>query len=212
MKQALRELRRLSRARINYGSLVEAFIMNKELLKTLQVTQNTPCRCGLMGCVLETYDPLWVVKLTGDPYEVRLFEVLRDENIQTGFVKFKKIYPLENDTFIIVKQKVMPFNDLVLSTTLQAFASKYSEFIKTYYQEMSDVGKNQKSLNQKSLDAAFLVISEYSFEEITEIFDSLQRLSHLGYKVTDIGLSNLGFTDENQPVLYDAQIESLLPP
>lgn len=176
----------------------------------MQVTQNTPCRYGLMGCILETYDPLWVVKLTVDPYEVKLFEVLRDENIQVGFVKFKKIYPLENDAFIIVKQKVTPFNDLVHSTTLQAFASKYSEFIKTYYQEMSNIGKNQKPLNQKSLDAAFSAVSKYLFEEITEIFDSLQELSHLGYKVTDIGLGNLGFTDENQPVLYDAQIESLL--
>jgi len=204
MKKLIDQLKKLALRDGNFKTFPSAVEQNKELLAHHKIDWNTSVKCGAMGCMLDTHTPEWIIKLTCDPHEAALFATVRDEKIRSGFVHVKEIYTLQDETFIIIKQRITPLYELSDRPDYNYITAQYMNFMHVYYQEMNDVTQKRKSISR-----AITAIRRHTFDEVVDIFLSLRKLAYRGYKLLDIDLDNIGYTSENQLVIFDAQLESL---
>lgn len=171
------------------------------LLISLDADLNSKLHCGSNGCIINAHDPNWVIKITKDPDEVKLFSVIANEKIRSGFVRIKDIIVFPESWSLIVKQRVTPLNSFT-GDDADEITADYVNFMHVYYQEIHDV-----MVKRKSLPSAISKIRKHTFGNVVDIFSSLRKLAYAGYRLLDIDLDNVGFSDGDQLVIFDAQLD-----
>lgn len=203
MEQLLRKLQDAAFMNSELRGLSDFAEKHINLLISLDADLNSQLSCGSNGCIINTLDPDWVIKITKDPDEVKLFSVIVNERIRSGFVRVKHMTVFPDSWSIIVKQRVIPLNHADdLDLDVDEISADYMNFMHVYYQEIHDV-----MVKRKTLASAIGKIRKHSFGNVVDMFLSLRKLAYAGYRLLDIDLDNIGFADGDQLVIFDAQLD-----
>jgi len=180
--------------------IIEALLTYKDFLEECGIVWDAEPICGGCGCIFDTVDPDWILKMTFDKDEVALFRILNQEKIESGFAKIREIYDLSHngkDVYIIIKERVKIFPE----DKPPDIADEYINFMHVYYQEMNDVRKKGKNLRK-----AAYALGQFVFDEVEELFFGLMSLAKREYYLRDIDLDNVGLNCEGDIVVFDAQL------
>lgn len=189
-----------------FTGIVKDIETNYQHLSALGVDWNATPQCGLSGCSLKTQNSN-IVKLSIDSLEYNLFKTVQGIPGLSGFVRIKYLEPLEH-SFLMVKESIIPLHTLLEDRHYDMIADEYIDFMHVYYQEIREYELNRQTL-PRSLDNIRSHLRKYGPKDAKYIFQGLQTLAQLGFKVSDIDPDNIGFTSDHRLVLFDGNLSRI---
>lgn len=173
--------------------LFETIKYNWDFLQNYNIDFTTLLGCGGNGCIFPI-DDHWVAKFTFDDLEVNAFNYIleSDDRLLTrGFVDVASIIELDkheklDQAYLIIREYVEPVTTVLDHTQI----SVLDEAI--YYLAHGEIRETLKQW-MKRINA-------------TDLVNSLTQLREQKIEIGDIKMSNLGVTNDNRVVIFDAQL------